>query len=153
MNLFSEFVRRLLNSGFAKRDIRFFLDGDVFRNKIFDKNVGGLSKEFGINRGSIYQMCSGKRAVPLDILEKFQIDPSEYKMIISGSNIPIKIPIKLTNNLAYLVGLLRDGTVCIEQNNEYLCAYYSKNKEFLEGLRDPRCYRRLESNERQYRLS
>jgi intein-encoded DNA endonuclease-like protein len=93
-----------------------------------------LSKQTGINRGSLYQMMKGKRAIPLDIAEKINLEFKESSWILTTSNVSIKIPEKLTNELAYLVGMLRDGTVVREKYDEYLCAYYSKNKEFIEIL-------------------
>ena len=52
--------------------------------------------------------------------------------IVKGSNIAIKIPKKINKDLAYIIGMLRDGTVVRESHNEYLFALYSKDKEFVK---------------------
>ncbi|MBI5061383.1 MAG: hypothetical protein HZB67_03640 [Candidatus Aenigmarchaeota archaeon] len=80
-------------------------------------------------------MLDGRRPVPLDIAEKLDLKFSENMFMVSGSNVPMKIPKKLDGDLAYLVGVLRDGTVAREGNNEYLCAFYNKDKEFVEIVR------------------
>lgn len=80
-------------------------------------------------------MLYGERAVPLDILEKVGINHNKLKFIISGSNISVKIPKKLTKELAYLVGFLRDGTVSRECQNEYLCAFYNKDKQLINIIK------------------
>ena len=49
-------------------------------------------------------------------------------------NVAIKIPVRLTKGLAYLIGVLRDGTVSQESKDEYAVAFYNTNIELLEKI-------------------
>ena len=133
MHIQNEFLDQLQLDGFTKRDIRFFVDRKDFRDAVSKTSINKFCKENSVNQGSMYQMFYGKRPVPLDILEKLGLDFNAPCMI-TGSNLSVNIPIDLTKDLSYLVGALRDGTVVRETNGEYLCAFYNKNKEFVEIL-------------------
>jgi len=132
MNLFKEFVNKLVNEGYSLRCIRVIGAERELRNRLAGISVSEFCKNIGINRGSLYQMTRGKRAIPLDVLKKLNIQMSDFRCIIRNSNIPVKVPTQLSPELAYLVGLLRDGTVVNEKNNEYTVAFYSKFREALE---------------------
>jgi intein/homing endonuclease len=132
MNLFKEFVSKLVDNGYSTRSIRIIGAEKELRNKLTRISISRFCKTMGINRGSFYQMIQGKRAIPLDVLLKLNLQTNNFRFIIKNSNVPIKIPIQLSPELSYLVGLLRDGTVVNEKNNEYTIAFYSKFKEALE---------------------
>jgi intein/homing endonuclease len=132
MNLFKEFVNKLVDKGYSLQSIRIVGAEKELSNRLARISISKFCKNIGINRGSLYQMAQGRRAIPLDVLKKLNIQISNFRCIIKSSNIPIKIPTRLSPELAYLVGLLRDGTVVNEKNNEYMVAFYSKFREALE---------------------
>src|SRR3989344_4313576 len=126
MNLNLEFLNCLLKNGYSKRDIRITVSPEAAKTiKVTSK----ISNELNINRGTLHRMKEAKRRVPLDIAEYFGIKYTE-NLSPKNSNIEIKVPKFLSNDLAYLCGVLRDGTVTREGKNEYTVAFYSKSKEF-----------------------
>jgi LAGLIDADG-like domain len=133
MHIQKEFLNRLEMDGYTKKDIRFFVDGNKLKTALSKTSINKYCIENNINRGSLYQMMSGKRPVPLEILEDLQLN-FDAPCMITGSNVAIQIPKKLTQELCYLIGALRDGTVVREMNGEYLCAFYSKYKDFVRIL-------------------
>lgn len=131
MYLQKTFLDKLAKQGFPKSDVRFLGVEMQLSKNIGQISISEFSKKHKINSGSISAMLKGKRAIPLTLLKEI---PVNFRCILKGSNTPIIIPNKLTENLAYLVGLLRDGTITKEKNGEYSCAFYSKNKKFLEKI-------------------
>jgi len=130
MKLLKTFIDKLQQAGYSQRDVRFFGVEDKLKRRVRKlKSINQFCKDNNMNQGTFYHMLSGKRPVPLDIMNKLGIEPNSYKCLISGSNISIKIPNELTPELAYLVGILRDGTIVVESKEEYTCAFYSKYKE------------------------
>ncbi len=130
MDLSLEFLICLLKNGYSKRDIRITISLETAKTiKITSK----ISNELNINRGTLHSMKHAKRRTPLDIAEYFGIKYTG-NLSLKNSNIEVKVPKFLNNNLAYLCGVLRDGTVAREGKNEYTVAFYSKSKEFVEKL-------------------
>lgn len=136
MDLMDLFIKKLYKCGYSDRDIRFFVNHRNLKTRLSKISVSKLCREIKINRGSVYHMMYGKRAVPLDILKRLNIDTSNNLCLVSASNIAVKIPRSLTSKLAYLIGVLRDGTVVREGTNEYICAYYSKNRQFIQTIQE-----------------
>ncbi len=139
MDLFKNFINKLQRAGYSLRDVRFFGAEIELRCRLRKlESINKFCKENSINQGSFYHMLSGKRPLPLDIMNILKIEARNYKCLVSGGNIPIKIPNNLTPELAYLVGVFRDGTIVTETSKngvEYTCALYSKHKEFVETLK------------------
>lgn len=133
MHVQRKFLRQLKTDGFTKRDIRFLVGGDKIASSLSKASISKFCQENRINRGSLYQMIYGKRPVPLDIVEKLKLDRN-VPCMITGSNVFVYIPRYLSKDLCYLAGVLRDGTVVREANDEYLCAFYNKHKEFIKIL-------------------
>lgn len=133
MNLFQLFLRKLEEEGLSKDDIRFLNAQEILRRKIQSTTINKFSKNFGYNHGTISHMLNGKRAIPLSLL-KGDSNLTNLKLLIKNSNVAIIIPTRLTKELAYLVGFLRDGTVSEEKNNEYCCAFYNNNFELLKTV-------------------
>ena len=134
MNLYESFLAHIQKEGFSGRDIRFLGAHKLLKEKASKyRSINDYSKKIGINNGSLSYMLIGKRAIPLSLLDK-NMDLSKYKVIIGNSNIPIRIPKEMTKELAYLVGVLRDGTVSQESKDEYVVAFYNTNKELLKTV-------------------
>jgi len=139
MNLQKLFIQKLLESGYKERDIRVWGCENLIRKRIKKEGISSFCRKYDLNTGTCYRMLKGKRAVPLEII-KYNLEElgDRALWIVKGSNLPVRIPKKLTKELAYLVGVLRDGTVTQENYGkfaEYCCAYYSKYKSFLEVLK------------------
>ena len=132
MNLLEIFLKGLIEQGFSKSEIRILDAEKLLKKEIGKSPINLFSKKHSVNSGSVSAMLAGKRAIPINILKGY---PDEFICILKNCNISIKIPKELDENLAYLIGLLRDGTVNKERNGEYTCAFYSKNKPFLEIVR------------------
>ncbi len=132
MDLLEIFLQGLAKQGFEKSEIRILGAESILKKEINEKSINEFSKKRKLNSGSVYAMMSGKRAIPISLLNNY---PDNFLCILKNCSIPIRIPRDLTKDLAYLVGLLRDGTVNEEKNGEYACAFYSKNKEFLELIK------------------
>lgn len=139
MNLLNIFIYKLQQAGYSLRDVRFFGAEIELRCRMRKlESINQFCKENNINQGSFYHMLSGKRPLPLDIMNKLKIEAKSYKCLISGGNISVRIPNNLTPELAYLIGVFRDGTIVTETSKngvEYTCALYSKHKEFIETLK------------------
>lgn len=139
MNLFDLFIHKLKQAGYPTDSTRFFGAEDELKCRMSKIPIKDICRKYKINQGTFYYMKIGRRAIPYYILKDLSIDASNYMCIISGSNIQIKIPTELTEELAYLIGVLRDGTV-VQENygkySEYCCAFYSKYKEFLKIIKN-----------------
>lgn len=132
MQLNRVFFEKLIKNGFKKEDIRFIGVEDLLKKQVGNKSLSCFGKIHEINNGTLSHMLKGKRAIPLNILNIKDI--KNKKCVVKNSNIPVLIPNKLTPNLAYLIGFLRDGTVVKESENEYCCAFYNSNVELLEKV-------------------
>lgn len=132
MDLLDTFLRGLAEQGFTKAEIRILDAERLLKQKIGKDSISKFSKKYKINSGSVSAMLSGRRAIPITLLDEM---PSEFVCILHNCNVPIKIPKELTKDLAYLVGLLRDGTINQEKHGEYTCAFYSKNMNFLKVIK------------------
>jgi len=132
MRLLEIFLEGLVKQGFKKSEIRILGVEKELRCKLKNTSISDFSKRYRINSGTLSAMLRGKRAIPFSFVG---IPSSEYRLTLKNSKIPIKIPKNITKELAYLAGLLRDGTVTIEKNQEYSCAFYSKNIKFLEDIK------------------
>lgn len=131
MNLFQLFLKKLDEDGLSKDDIRFLNAQEILRRKIQSTTISKFSKSYGYNHGTVSHMLNGKRAIPLSLIGEHS-NLANLKLLIKNSNIATRIPSKLTKELAYLVGFLRDGTISEEKNNEYCCAFYNNNFELLK---------------------
>ncbi len=132
MGLLEIFLRGLAEQGFTKAEIRILGAERLLKQKIGKESISQFSKTYKINSGTISAMLNGKRTIPLILLDSI---PPEFICALHNCNVPIKIPKELTDDLAYLVGLLRDGTVNKEKHGEYTCAFYSKNINFLKVVK------------------
>ena len=133
MRLLKTFLEKLANYKIAQDEIRFLEEEKRLRDRIKGSTISKFSKKYNINSGTLSHMLRGKRAIPSNL-----IDYSDFKespvMGLKNCNTPIKIPLELTEELAYLVGALRDGTVSQEKDGEYCVAFYSIHKDYLENL-------------------
>ncbi len=135
MDLLNEFLQKLLTAGFSKNEIRFHGVEENLKEKIGKTSISKFSQEKGINAGTVSHMLNGKRPVPLELLSLN--DVRDKFCSLKNCNNPVRIPAKMDTQLAYLVGVLRDGTVSNEKNGEYCVAFYSKEIEFLNCLSKP----------------
>ncbi len=133
MDLYNYFLKTLRESGLSDSDIRFMDAQELLKKQLNNCTVSKFSEKCGINRGTLSYMLRGKRAIPLNLLDK--CDLTKCRLAIKNSNITIRIPNSLTKELAYLVGVLRDGTISKESNNEYCCSFYNKNIELLSKIK------------------
>ncbi len=129
MDLFEKFIDKLeCEEHFNLRDIRLLNVERQLKKEIGKTTLTKYCRDNKINKGTLYYMLKGKRAVYFDLVNLRNKD--KIKLLLKNSNIEIKIPEKVTKELAYLVGVLRDGSV-IKESNEYTVAFYSKYKESL----------------------
>lgn len=122
------FLDGLAKQGFPQSEIRFLDAEKVLESVIGQTSLNEFSKKHNVNSGSLSAMVRGKRAIPLTLLRTI---PKNCRWALKNGNIPVMIPTDITEELGYLVGLLRDGTVTKESNGEYSCAFYSINLRFL----------------------
>src|SRR3989338_401238 len=108
MRLLEVFLEGLVKQGYQKSEIRILGVEKELRCKLKNTSISDFSKRYRINSGTLSAMLKGKRAIPFNFIG---IPSCEYRLALKNSNIPIKIPKDITKELAYLVGLLRDGTV------------------------------------------
>lgn len=134
MDLVYEFISKLRQDGFNANEIRFLNANIELKKKLGIETVSEYSKKHNINSGSLSYMLKGKRAIPLSLLDSVNI--SKFRCMIKGCSVSIKIPKRLSPKLAYLIGLLRDGTVTKESKDEYVCAFYNTNRKLIETFRD-----------------
>lgn len=127
MDLFNQFLSKIDD------EIKFHSVGGLVKGSL-KISVSRFCKLHKINRGSFYHMINNKRPIPLRLLNALSIKPESNLVSVDNGNVPVLIPKTLSNDLAYLVGVLRDGTVSKETPDEYCCAFYNKHKEFIEVL-------------------
>ncbi len=135
MDLLELFLQKLLTVGLSKNDIRFHGVEENLKEKIGKTSINKFSQEKGINPGTVSHMLNGKRPVPFEFLSLNDVR-DKFCSLKNGNN-PVRIPAKMNAQLAYLIGVLRDGTVSNEKNGEYCVAFYSKEYEFLNRLSKP----------------
>ena len=134
MNLLELFLKKLEENGFSKDDVRFLETQEILRKRIQPMTISEFSKKNGYNPGTISHMLNGRRAIPLSLIG-WRSELSDLKLLVKNGNVAVRIPTKLTPKLAYLVGLLRDGTISKEKDDEYCCAFWNKNLDLLEKAR------------------
>lgn len=135
MDLLKIFLQRLSTAGFSENDVRFYGVEEKLKEKIGKTSISKFSQKKNVNAGTVSHMLNGKRPVPLSFLSVEDVR-NKHCSLKNGNN-PIKIPNELSNELAYLVGALRDGTVSEEKSGEYCVAFYSKEYEYLKCLLKP----------------
>lgn len=138
MNLINLFLLKLeKEEQLKRREIR-LLNVETLLKKELEKSnsLTEYCKKNNLNKGTLHYMLKSKRSIYLDLININKIDKEKTRFLLKDSNTPIKIPDKITQELAYLVGVLRDGSVTIEYSNEYCCVFYSKYKESLIVVRD-----------------
>lgn len=131
MDLLKTFIKRIADQD----EVRFLDVREILKKQIGQKTLLEFSKEHFINSGTLSYMLKGKRAVPLRLINVKDIK-SNVRCMTKNCNVPIVIPNKLDNKLAYLLGLLRDGTVSEEKCSEYCCAFYSIDSDFLKSINE-----------------
>lgn len=138
MDLVKIFLHKLeKQEQLKRRHIRLFNVETLLKKEI--KKEASLTQyclKNNINKGTLYYMLKGKRAIYLDLINIDKINKKKVRFSLKDSNTAIKIPDNITPELAYLVGMLRDGSVNLESDNEYCCAFYSKYKKSLIVVRN-----------------
>lgn len=112
-----------------------FLDVQEELKKRIETSINSFAEKHNINSGTLSAMIKGKRAIPLNLISRNAIT-EETRWLLKNTNIPIKLPKRLTPELGYLLGALRDGTISNEFPGEWTCSFYSLNKEHVEKLRN-----------------
>lgn len=138
MNLVKIFLYKLeKQEQLKKRNMRLYNVETLLKKEI--KKASSLTQyciKNNINKGTLQYMLKGKRAIYLDLININKINKEKVRFLLKDSNIAIKIPVDITPELAYLIGMLRDGSINLESSNEYCCAFYSKYKKSLIVVRD-----------------
>lgn len=130
MNLVDIYLSKL-EKQFPKRDIRLWgIKASLKKSLDNSASLSEFCRKNRINKGTVYYMLKGKRLIYLDLIDMKYIDYNKVKFSLKDSNIAVKIPVKLTPELSYLVGILRDGSINKDVDN-YSCVFYSKHKESL----------------------
>ncbi len=120
------FISKLARS----EDVR-LLDVEEKLQKQIKTSLNTFAIKNNINSGSLSAMLKGKRAIPLRLVSRNVITEST-RWVLKNANIPVTIPKRLTSDLGYLVGVLRDGTVNHEIGGEWNVSFYSMDKKYLE---------------------
>ena len=137
MNLFSLFLDKLEKEElFTQREIRFVNCSEILKQELSKTTLSKYCKKFNVNKGTLHYMIHGKRAIYFDLVSIEKINNEKTRVLLKNATIPIKIPETLTQELAYLIGMLRDGSVMKEKNDEYTCVFYSKYSDALNIIRE-----------------
>lgn len=101
--------------------------------KRINTSLNAFAKRNSINSGSLSAMLKGKRAIPLSLVGREMIT-EHTRWLLKGANVPLIMPKTITNDLGYLLGVLRDGTVSTESPGEWTVAFYGMNKEHIQKI-------------------
>ncbi len=132
MDMINTFLNGMVKEQVCEKNVRLLGIEKILKQSI-QGSISNFSKEKLLNHGSVSAMVNGRRAIPLTLVNIEKINFGKVRWIIDGSS-PVKIPSKMEEKLAYLVGALRDGTVS-EDCKEYTVAFYSIDKTYLKKIR------------------
>lgn len=123
------------------------VEGIRIRSKLLTKylqqhvrDISRTAHMLGINRVTLAGYLKGI-SIPIKIALKLipevhfhEFDDLQYSAGHGGPTNYVRLPIKLTTKLAYLIGVLRDGYLGITKRNDYLITYTGSNIQWLKKI-------------------